>query len=650
MKTNYGIKNFRIFGEKGAEVRIAPLTILTGCNSSGKSSIAKSLLLLDTFLSKIKIAIKNKSYIDFENKILDFSEYPLNLLGRFNKVLNSSSINGEIEFKYTTENGLEVILTFVTRKEDILNRGYLQKLSIFKEDTEVFVSSMGQCCINMLPFWESYIRYVNGNLNPQEGPNDGFFGFYADDYQNTHKVSKETIAWASENETLFNIPILEKIGMLDNQNFLLESKSILSEVLENIPGLDFLLNRIAEVFGQSEYDKFTDFFKARATEWMTSISNEKELSIDDTPDNYPKDWTHASSQVSATEKSWLMVLNKLAARDKSWCETLKSSSIKFPLLLNTLVNIGNAIGLTIDPSYGERISVPEFDEWFSDNVFITKHYLWEDFKDYVEKQLSNSLSPSWSNTLFYVGSSRIEVKRLYTLDSKTDFSFLLQRYFNTRRDFIGLPEYKNEKGYEPDAFINKWLKKFGICNKVSLEFDEEGLGVSIKLQKEENSILLADEGYGITQLFSILLEIESTIQNAYHHFLVKISGQNYLYFTDMQTNKVLFPEQTIIIEEPEIHLHPKFQSLLTDMFIEAYERYNIHFIIETHSEYLIRRLQIKVAEKKISANDISVIYVDEESHPYDMGLKDDGKFTETFGPGFFDEADNAAIHLFDITN
>ena len=46
MNIHYKLKNFRVFGEKGAEIDIAPITILTGCNSSGKSSITKSLLLL----------------------------------------------------------------------------------------------------------------------------------------------------------------------------------------------------------------------------------------------------------------------------------------------------------------------------------------------------------------------------------------------------------------------------------------------------------------------------------------------------------------------------------------------------------------------------------------------------------------------------
>ena len=53
MKTKYTIKNFRVFDEKGVTVDIKPITILTGCNSSGKSSIVKSMVLLNTYIEII---------------------------------------------------------------------------------------------------------------------------------------------------------------------------------------------------------------------------------------------------------------------------------------------------------------------------------------------------------------------------------------------------------------------------------------------------------------------------------------------------------------------------------------------------------------------------------------------------------------------
>ena len=42
----FSLKNFRSFGEEGADFELAPITVLTGCNSSGKSSLVKAILLL----------------------------------------------------------------------------------------------------------------------------------------------------------------------------------------------------------------------------------------------------------------------------------------------------------------------------------------------------------------------------------------------------------------------------------------------------------------------------------------------------------------------------------------------------------------------------------------------------------------------------
>ncbi len=90
------------------------------------------------------------------------------------------------------------------------------------------------------------------------------------------------------------------------------------------------------------------------------------------------------------------------------------------------------------------------------------------------------------------------------------------------------------------------------------------------------------------------------------------------------------------------------------MFVFAYKKYNIHFIIETHSEYLIRKMQLLVAKEKINSEDISLLYVydpDENKRPdgepqiKDIGICSDGYLNESFGPGFFDEASSLSRQL-----
>jgi energy-coupling factor transporter ATP-binding protein EcfA2 len=55
-------------------------------------------------------------------------------------------------------------------------------------------------------------------------------------------------------------------------------------------------------------------------------------------------------------------------------------------------------------------------------------------------------------------------------------------------------------------------------------------------------------------------------------------------------------KKIIIIEEPELNLHPSLQVELMDVIIELVVKYNITVVLETHSEYMLRRLQLRVHE------------------------------------------------------
>lgn len=98
------------------------------------------------------------------------------------------------------------------------------------------------------------------------------------------------------------------------------------------------------------------------------------------------------------------------------------------------------------------------------------------------------------------------------------------------------------------------------------------------------------------------------------------------------------------IEQPELHLHPRMQSELGDLFIEAAGLADLSFdsqlIVETHSENLILRVQRRIREQAIRAEDVSILYVD---YPSDSGstireirLSDDGNFIDAWPQSFVD--------------
>ena len=105
----------------------------------------------------------------------------------------------------------------------------------------------------------------------------------------------------------------------------------------------------------------------------------------------------------------------------------------------------------------------------------------------------------------------------------------------------------------------------------------------------------------------------------------------------------------ILIEEPEVNLHPAFQSRLADMFMEAYQNYGIRFILETHSEYVLRKTQVLVKNFKEKnpekPHPFGVYYFDKDKGPFKMEYRNDGKFITDFGTGFFDVSANLAFEI-----
>ena len=104
---------------------------------------------------------------------------------------------------------------------------------------------------------------------------------------------------------------------------------------------------------------------------------------------------------------------------------------------------------------------------------------------------------------------------------------------------------------------------------------------------------------------------------------------------------LLDKKQLVAIEQPELHVHPRIQAELGDLFIDAWQKKQNQFVLETHSEHLVLRLQRRVRENLISQDDIGVYYVsqaeDGQTRVSQLRLDEEGDFIDNWPGGFFPE-------------
>ena len=102
------------------------------------------------------------------------------------------------------------------------------------------------------------------------------------------------------------------------------------------------------------------------------------------------------------------------------------------------------------------------------------------------------------------------------------------------------------------------------------------------------------------------------------------------------------PNDILIFEQPELHLHPKVQSRLCDFFIAISQR-KVQCIVETHSEYLINRLRLRIAQSRSNEiqNSSSILFIEKsggKSSFRPVDISEYGAITE-WPDEFFDQTD-----------
>jgi predicted ATPase len=138
------------------------------------------------------------------------------------------------------------------------------------------------------------------------------------------------------------------------------------------------------------------------------------------------------------------------------------------------------------------------------------------------------------------------------------------------------------------ALLARWLKTLGVIEEFAIVPVAEGSDVyeaRVRAPGSSDTVLLPDVGFGVSQVLPVVVEC----------FYAQ-------------------PHATIIMEQPEIHLHPAVQSQLADLFIEAIRSRErgadrrVQLVVETHSEHLLRRLQRRIAEGTLTPSEVAMYF------------------------------------------
>lgn len=186
--------------------------------------------------------------------------------------------------------------------------------------------------------------------------------------------------------------------------------------------------------------------------------------------------------------------------------------------------------------------------------------------------------------IVYLGPLRERPQRTYgwnqqspgDLGSKGEFA--IQALLSSANDRMKRSE-SGGRGWLVDR-VSGWLKQMEVADGLSLSQQGSSVHYEVLVHQKKIKANIVDVGFGVSQVLPVV---------------------TVAYFA---------PEgSTVVMEQPEIHLHPLAQTALADLFAEVSRTRRIQFLIETHSENLFRRLQFLIADEQLSPEHCALYFV-----------------------------------------
>ena len=170
--------------------------------------------------------------------------------------------------------------------------------------------------------------------------------------------------------------------------------------------------------------------------------------------------------------------------------------------------------------------------------------------------------------------------------------------------------------YNWESLHNRLVKfgsESGLFSDIDVKYHDRQMSDPFQLEVNVRSGLptnIMDVGYGVSQSLPILVDVLTTED--------EFSQNN---------GKIC----TFLLQQPEVHLHPRAQAELASLFVESYTKCSNRFLIETHSDYFIDRFRIAVRKGILDADSVSVLYFEPNANGVtirNMSLDENGNLMD----------------------
>ena len=615
MINNFKINNFRIFKDN-TEFEISPITILTGPNNSGKSTFIRALRLIveSARSSSLLYLLQSSSDTDY-----------LSSDDIFNKVDNEKGTS----FEFTLPLSFIKIENNYDGSKEKLNIDCIVKLNYITHKSE----NTPELILNYL-FIESNDGsmilkiYQNKKLIYNENEN-GWFGEIEYKYE--------------ANIDLFFEHYLEKL--LDKSSI----RNLLKRFYFSIDIENELINKV-----KSDFSKLV-YMKINSSEYVDA-SRQKDLV------NTLIDIQNISYRNLMPSKSIgdiLSMLDQYKNEYKKYLENhpeIEISKDDKDILVLTLASIIDQLFKEFDTYSIEILNN------LKNNILSFDHYI-PAFRGKMLREFGRNDLERISKTIFKLLNKNTSIKspsfikcndRILQLGNRQHLRFVNAMLNNTFNLKLEVEIIYNESKRKHEIVFNDHSNIITNNDEIGKTDKNGGIIVSsISINKDANNLTnLIDMGSGMYHLILFLIEIElAIIEGGYNYYNNKMSDAEKKLDNTSDYDK---SNHTIIIEEPELSLHPNYQSLLADVIEYANNFFGIKFIIETHSEYLIRKLQLLRAKSFFDKSTVIIYNMNRpsKSNPNSeirkIEINDDGSLTKDFGSGFVDEATKTIFELWKV--